>query len=128
MNPILLAGLIISFTAGCAHRETVVDDPAAQFLSALSSHCGKAYAGRIAVNEPASPDDAFLDALHIFGLGFSWGGFESLAIWCDPQFKVRGFQRDYGGPVIRLHIGLEAPDDLIADLRGGLDAYADRAV
>lgn len=77
---------------------------------------------------PQAAVDAFLDALHIFGLGFSWGGFESLAIWCDPQFKVRGFQRDYGGPVIRLHIGLEAPDDLIADLRGGLDAYADRAV
>jgi len=55
----LLAGLIFVLTAGCVHRQTVVDDPAAQFLSALSSHCGKAYAGRIVVNEPASPDDAF---------------------------------------------------------------------
>ena len=80
--------------------------------------------------KPAPQDaiDAFLDALRVFGLGFSWGGFESLAIWCDPQFKVRSFRRDYGGPLIRLHIGLEAPDDLITDLRAGLDAYADRAV
>jgi len=67
---------------------------------------------------------AFLDTLHLFGLGFSWGGFESLAIWCDPQLKVRRFNHDYGGPLIRLHIGLEDPDDLIADLRKGLDAYA----
>ena len=67
--------------------------------------------------------DAFLDALQIFGLGFSWGGFESLAIPCDPQLKRRCFRRDYGGPLVRLHIGLESPDDLVADLRRGLDAY-----
>jgi cystathionine beta-lyase len=67
--------------------------------------------------------NAFLDSLKLFGLGFSWGGFESLAIWCDPQLKVRKFAYDYGGPLIRLHIGLESPDDLIADLRRGLDAY-----
>lgn len=66
---------------------------------------------------------AFLDSLKLFGLGFSWGGFESLAIWCDPQLKVRKFAYDYGGPLMRLHVGLESPDDLIADLRRGLDAY-----
>ena len=68
--------------------------------------------------------DAFLDALKLFGLGFSWGGFESLAIWCDPQLKVRDHAKSYAGPLIRLHIGLEDPADLIADLRAGLDAYA----
>lgn len=73
---------------------------------------------------PQPAIDAFLDALQLFGLGFSWGGFESLAIWCDPQFRVRKTRRDYGGPMIRLHVGLEAPGDLIADLRRGLDAYA----
>jgi cystathionine beta-lyase len=67
---------------------------------------------------------AFLDTLTLFGLGFSWGGFESLALNGDPQFDVRQHGRDYGGPVIRLNIGLEDPDDLIADLRRGLDAYA----
>lgn len=73
---------------------------------------------------PQAAVDAFLDALEVFGLGFSWGGFESLAIWCDPQLKRRRFRRDYGGPLIRLHVGLETPADLIADLRQGLDAYA----
>lgn len=68
--------------------------------------------------------EAFLDALQLFGLGFSWGGFESLAINGCPQFKRRRIAVDYGGAVIRLHIGLESPADLIADLRGGLDAWA----
>lgn len=66
---------------------------------------------------------AFLDALEVFGLGFSWGGFESLAINCDPQFGKRKVRIDYGGPVIRLHVGLESVEDLIADLRGALAAY-----
>lgn len=66
--------------------------------------------------------DAFLDALKVFGLGFSWGGFESLAISCDQQLKSRALSHTYGGPLMRLHIGLEHPDDLIADLRVGLDA------
>lgn len=73
---------------------------------------------------PQPAVDAFLDTLSLFSLGFSWGGFESLAIWCDPQLKVRRHRRDYGGPLMRLHVGLEDPDDLIADLRKGLDAYA----
>jgi len=73
---------------------------------------------------PDAAVDAFLDALKLFGLGFSWGGFESLAISCDPQLKVRRFARTYGGPLMRLHVGLEDPADLIADLRNGLDAYA----
>jgi cystathionine beta-lyase len=76
---------------------------------------------------PEAAVNAFLDALSLFGLGFSWGGFESLAISCDPQLKIRRFQRDYGGPLIRLHVGLENPDDLIADLRKGLAAYAELA-
>jgi cystathionine beta-lyase len=67
--------------------------------------------------------EACLNALRLFGLGFSWGGFESLAINGDPQFKRRRFPVDYGGPVIRLHVGLESPTDLIADLEGALAAY-----
>jgi len=73
---------------------------------------------------PGAPVAAFLDALKLFGLGFSWGGFESLAILADPQLPPRRFQRDYGGPLIRLHVGLEAVEDLIDDLRQALDAYA----
>jgi cystathionine beta-lyase len=72
---------------------------------------------------PKPAVDAFLDALSLFGLGFSWGGFESLAIACDPQLVIRQFRRDYEGPLMRLHVGLEDPQDLIADLRKALDAY-----
>jgi cystathionine beta-lyase len=77
---------------------------------------------------PEAAVKAFLDALELFGLGFSWGGFESLAIWVDPQLRARRFKRDYGGPMIRLHVGLEDPSDLIADLRQALDVYAKGAV
>jgi cystathionine beta-lyase len=60
--------------------------------------------------------DAFLDALTLFGLGFSWGGFESLALSCEPQLSVRHHEPRRSGPLVRLAIGLEAPADLIADL------------
>lgn len=65
---------------------------------------------------------AFLDALDLFGLGFSYGGFESLAIHCDPQLKRTATKPNYGGPLIRLSIGLESPGDLIADLEQALAA------
>lgn len=70
--------------------------------------------------------NALLDALELFGLGFSWGGFESLAILCDPQLKAGRTAEPWRaeGPLVRLHVGLEDPTDLIADLRRGLDAYA----
>ena len=75
---------------------------------------------------PQAAVDAFLDELSLFGLGFSWGGFESLAIACDHQLTSRRILRSYSGPLIRLHIGLEDPADLIADLARGLDVYAAR--
>lgn len=73
---------------------------------------------------PKGAVDAFLDALTLFGLGFSWGGFESLAIGADHQLGIRSHAPKLQGPLIRLHVGLEAPADLVADLRGGLDAFA----
>jgi len=69
--------------------------------------------------------EAMLDALELFGLGYSWGGFESLATFESPQLTRRVHQQPVAGPLLRLHIGLEAADDLIADLRRGLDVYAD---
>jgi cystathionine beta-lyase len=65
---------------------------------------------------PTKQVHAFLDALELFGLGFSYGGFESLAIHCDPQLKRTVAKPAYGGPLIRLSVGLEDPSDLIADL------------
>ncbi|CAM3809088.1 cystathionine beta-lyase [Pseudomonas sp. S 311-6] len=66
----------------------------------------------------------FVDALTLFGIGFSWGGFESLVQWVEPA--LAGLQR-YGAELpgetlIRLQIGLEDADELIADLRQALDA------
>lgn len=63
---------------------------------------------------------AFLDALELFGLGFSYGGYESLAIYCDPQLKRTVRAPELGGPLIRLSVGLEEPADLIADLAQAL--------
>ena len=77
---------------------------------------------------PEAAVNAFLDALKVFGLGFSWGGFESLAISCDPQLSARRFAREYGGPLMRLHVGLEDPDDLIADLHAGLEAWSRQVI
>jgi cysteine-S-conjugate beta-lyase len=64
---------------------------------------------------------AFLDALEVFGLGYSWGGYESLAVhvWLGDRTVTR---KDYGGPVIRLQIGLEDVADLQEDLMRGLEA------
>lgn len=65
--------------------------------------------------------DAFLDALEIFGLGYSWAGFESLAVHAQLGDRTVS-KRDYGGPVIRLQIGLEDVPDLKADIAKGLAA------
>lgn len=75
---------------------------------------------------PADTADvnAFLNALELFGLGFSWGGYESLAIPCDPQLRRSATQPDFGGKLIRLSIGLEHPEDLITDLEKGFAALA----
>ena len=63
---------------------------------------------------------ALIDSLALFGIGSSWGGFESLAIRADPE-KIRTATRwNAEGPLLRLHIGLEDPEDLIADLEQGL--------
>ena len=66
--------------------------------------------------------DAMLNGLELFGMGFSWGGFESLAV----PFKARrtGIRWETAGPCMRFHIGLEDPDDLIADLASGFDRLA----
>lgn len=74
--------------------------------------------------KPEAAVHAFLDALTLFGLGYSWGGYESLAIQADPQLKKRTLDWTFAGPLVRLQIGLEDPADIIADLRTGLDAFA----
>ena len=55
-------------------------------------------------------------------MGWSWGGFESLVIPTWPERSRTATRWDAGGPCLRLHIGLEDPEDLIADLAAGLAA------
>ncbi len=68
-------------------------------------------------NSDQAARDAFVDRLELFGIGYSWGGFESLAVPADP---VRSVSALPDGALVRLHIGLEDPDDLIADLARAL--------
>jgi len=63
---------------------------------------------------------AFIDALECFALGYSWGGFDSLIVPHNIQ-TARSVRPWTGGPLIRLHVGLEDPEDLFADLARGLD-------
>ena len=64
---------------------------------------------------------AFLDALQIFGLGYSWGGYESLAVRASLKDRTIALAPK-AGPVIRLHVGLEDPDNLLEDVERGLAA------
>ena len=72
---------------------------------------------------------ALIDALELFGIGYSWGGFESLAIPVFPEQHRTASQwppQDYADDeryLVRLQIGLEDADDLIADLAAGLKAF-----
>lgn len=79
-----------------------------------------------AILKPASDAAVaqMVEQLELFGIGFSWGGYESLAIPCDPQIKARTHRQSYPGPLLRLHVGLENVSDLIADLRQGLDTIS----
>jgi cystathionine beta-lyase len=70
---------------------------------------------------------AFVDGLELFGIGYSWGGFESLAVPVYPE-RIRTATRWRAeGPLVRLHIGLEDVDDLIGDLAVGLARYGEAA-
>ena len=58
-----------------------------------------------------------LNGLELFGMGFSWGGFESLVVPFKPHRTATNWTAE--GPCLRFHIGLEDPGDLIADLQAG---------
>ena len=70
----------------------------------------------------------FVNSLELFGIGYSWGGFESLAILQELRSKnkdeyLKGrkyFRFSKDEHIVRLHIGLEEPQDLINDLRSSL--------
>jgi cystathionine beta-lyase len=57
--------------------------------------------------------------MKLFGMGWSWGGYESLLIPTFPQKTRSATNWQAEGPCLRIHVGLEAPEDLIADLEAG---------
>jgi cystathionine beta-lyase len=71
---------------------------------------------------PQKAVDTMLDTLKLFGMGFSWGGFESLVIPFDCDAYRTATKWSPGGPTLRLHIGLESVDDLKSDLDRGFAA------
>lgn len=66
---------------------------------------------------------ALLNRLTLFGLGYSWGGYESLITHETPQMAWRRSPRNLEGPLLRLHIGLEDPAELIDDLEAALEDW-----
>ena len=72
---------------------------------------------------PQQAVDALLDAVTLFGMGFSWGGFESLVIPFDCAPYRSATKWAPGGPTLRLHIGLENVEDLKSDLERGFEAF-----
>ncbi|MGA8079325.1 MAG: PLP-dependent transferase, partial [Xanthobacteraceae bacterium] len=73
---------------------------------------------------PKKAYHAFVDTIELFGIGASWGGYESLAIPFDCTPLRTATRWEPGGPTVRFHIGLEAVEDLIADLERGFAALA----
>jgi hypothetical protein len=90
--------------------------------------CGKFFpaidvAMHIALGVELKPEfhdalSCFVDALELFGIGSSWGGFESLVL---PSRPIRTASIWPCRPLLRLHVGLEDPDDLISDLAGAFE-------
>ncbi len=64
---------------------------------------------------------AFLDHLKLFGMGYSWGGYESLVIPFDPSSYRTATKWSEAGPALRFHIGLDDVGDLKADLAAGFE-------
>jgi cystathionine beta-lyase len=98
------------------------DDPGhALWKRDFSGACGLFGVILKPVSEPALA--AFVDGLQHFGIGYSWGGFESLIIPAHIKRTVRPFAAE--GPVLRIHAGLEDAGDLIADLERGFERLKD---
>ena len=70
---------------------------------------------------PKAAIAAMLEGMTLFGIGSSWGGFESLMIAAYPESSRTASTWQAPGPTLRIHAGLEDPDDLIADLEAGFE-------
>jgi cystathionine beta-lyase len=68
---------------------------------------------------------AFLDGMELFGMGFSWGGFESLCLATNPGPIRSAVAWKSSGPCLRIHAGLEDPEDLMDDLEAAFRRLRD---
>ena len=87
-------------------------------FSGACSLFGVVFAPKVTV----AATNRFVDALALFGIGASWGGYESLALPTTGFVTRSAGEVAFGGPMVRFHIGLEDPADLIADLDRALAA------
>jgi cystathionine beta-lyase len=94
----------------------LADDPG----HALWTRDFRGASGLFGVELPPRKIDTIMDRLRLFRMGVSFGGYESLAIPVDPTSVRTATKWSAEGPYIRLHVGLEDPDDLIADLEQAL--------
>ena len=115
-----------------AHWLGSVPDVARVFCPALPTHPGHALWQRDCVgtnglisfefaNATTAQADRFVDALELFGIGASWGGFESLATVVNVAGTRTCEDWTSAGPIVRLHVGLEDPQDLIEDMAAALE-------
>lgn len=74
-------------------------------------------------NRPRAALASMLDGLELFGMGWSWGGYESLCLPIHPEKTRTATRWSEPGPMLRLHIGLEGVDDLKSDLSAALARY-----
>jgi len=72
---------------------------------------------------PRAAIAAMVDGMTVFGMGYSWGGFESLILPSDPKRIRTAVPWQERGNLMRLHVGFEDPDDLKADLGEGIARY-----
>ncbi|MBL8596887.1 MAG: cystathionine beta-lyase [Devosia sp.] len=73
--------------------------------------------------KPRAALAAMVDGFELFGMGWSWGGYESLCLPITPGKARSAVAWDEPGPMLRIHTGLEGPDDLRADLAAALERY-----
>jgi cystathionine beta-lyase len=115
-----------------AHWLGSLPDVARVFCPALPTHPGHALWQRDCVgtnglisfefaDATTAQADRFVDALELFGIGASWGGFESLATVSNVAGTRTCEDWTSAGPIVRLHIGLEDPQDLIEDMAAALE-------
>jgi cystathionine beta-lyase len=83
---------------------------------------GSLFAVRLATR-PRPALAAMMDGLQLFAMGYSWGGYESLAVPVDPTRVRSAVPWTAQGQMLRIHVGLEGLDDLKADLAAGLERY-----